>query len=206
MITNLLFDLGGVIFDIKKDNCVEAFKTLGLKDADSFFGAYGQHGPFMLLEEGAITPEEFHKYVRGLLPGPVSDGEIDSAFMKFLVGIPVYRLRQLQELRQRYGVYMLSNTNPIMWHGRILEEFRKDGHDINAYFDGVVTSFEAKMLKPSPEIFRYAESRLGIKPEDTLFLDDSKANVEAAAALGFRTAHVPEGREFIDILKELNLA
>lgn len=206
MITNLLFDLGGVIFDIKKDNCVEAFKTLGLADADSFFGTYGQQGPFLRLEEGTITPQEFHEYVRSLLPKPVTDAEIDSAFMKFLLEIPSHRLHQLLELRQRYGTYLLSNTNIIMWQGRILEEFRKDGLDINAYFDGIVTSFEAKLLKPKPEIFLYAERTLGIKPDETLFLDDSQANIEAAAALGFNTALVPEGKEFMDILRELKLA
>lgn len=206
MITNLLFDLGGVIFDIKKDNCVEAFKTLGLADADSFFGTYGQQGPFLRLEEGTITPQEFHEYVRSLLPKPVTDAEIDSAFMKFLLEIPSRRLHQLLELRQRYGTYMLSNTNIIMWQGRILEEFRKDGLDINAYFDGIVTSFEAKLLKPKPEIFLYAERTLGIKPDETLFLDDSQANIEAAAALSFNTALVPEGKEFMDILRELKLA
>lgn len=206
MIKNLLFDLGGVIFDIKKDNCVEAFKSLGLADAGSFFGDYSQHGPFLRLEQGTITPDEFHQYVRQLLPGPVTDQEIDSAFMKFLTGIPEHRLRQLLQLRGHYKVYLLSNTNVIMWQGRILGEFRKDGLDIDSYFDGIVTSFEAKLLKPSPEIFIYAERALGIKPEETLFLDDSQANIDAAAALGFKTALVPEGKEFIDILKEQNLA
>lgn len=206
MITNLLFDLGGVIFDIKKEQCVEAFKMLGLEDASSFFGNYGQHGPFLKLEAGAITPDEFHDYVRRLLPMPVSAQEIDDAFMKFLVGIPSSRLLQLQELRQRYGVYLLSNTNVVMWEGRILEEFRKEGLEIHGYFDGIVTSFEAKALKPSPEIFRYAEQKLGIKPEETMFLDDSPANVQGAQAVGFRAALVPEGKEFIDVLKELDLA
>lgn len=206
MITNLLFDLGGVIFDIKKSNCVEAFRTLGLPDADSFFGNYGQHGPFLSLEEGTITPDEFHEYVRALLPEPATDREIDNAFIEFLVGIPSHRLLQLQQLRQRYGVYLLSNTNAIMWNGRILNEFRKDGLDINGYFDGIVTSFQAKLLKPSPEIFRYAEQKLGIRPEQTMFLDDSLANVEAAQAVGFRAALVPEDREFYSVLQELDLA
>jgi len=38
MIRNLLFDLGGVIIDIERDNCVKAFEKLGLEDADSYFG------------------------------------------------------------------------------------------------------------------------------------------------------------------------
>lgn len=203
MIKNLLFDLGGVIMDIKKDNCVEAFRRLGLPDTSSFFGDYGQHGPFAKIEEGAITVDEFHACVKALIPATVTDAEIDAAFMRFLTGIPVERLRELRSLRAAgYGIYLLSNTNPIMWHGKIAEEFRKEGQRIGDYFDGIVTSFEAKALKPKPKIFEYAMSHLGIAPAETLFLDDSQANLDGAAALGFQTALVPEGVEFADVLSK----
>lgn len=191
--------------DIKKENCVEAFKVLGLHEPDKYFGEYGQKGPFRLLEEGLISPEEFHKVLRGLIPHPVTDQEIDSAFMKFLIGIPVSRLRQLQLLRQQYSVYLLSNTNVIMWDAFILPDFEKDGLSINEYFDGIATSFEAKVLKPDAKIFEYVTDTFKIKPEETFFLDDSEVNVKAAQALGFRGAHVPEGKEFYEVLKENKL-
>ena len=43
-IRNLLFDLGGVVVDILRQNCVDAFVRLGLPDAESYFGEYA-HGP-----------------------------------------------------------------------------------------------------------------------------------------------------------------
>lgn len=206
MIRNLLFDLGGVIFDLKRSACEEAFRELGLDDTSKFFGEYSQQGPFMEIEEGKITPAQFHEYVRGIIGNNLlTDNEIDSAFMKFLVGIPVERLRQLQLLRQHYGIYLLSNTNVIMWNAKIADEFRKDGLTIEEYFDGIVTSFEAKALKPKPEIFRYAEEHLGIKPEETLFLDDSLANIEAAQKLGFKGLHILPGHEFYDELAAMGI-
>lgn len=192
--------------DIKKQNCVEAFKALGLPDTDSFFGEYSQKGPFMLIEEGLMTPDEFHDSIKKLLPTEVTDRQIDDAFMKFLVGIPPQRLHRLQELRKKYSIYLLSNTNPIMWNAKIKDEFEKEGLDINGYFDGIVTSFEAKALKPDRKIFDYAASHLGIKPEETLFLDDSLANVKAAIEAGYESAHVEPGKDFYDILKKLHLA
>ena len=57
-------------------------------------------------------------------------------------------------------------------------------------------------MKPSSEIFRIVEKRYGIMPEETLFFDDSEANVKAAEALGFKGAVVKPGTEFIDYLKE----
>lgn len=205
MIKNLLFDLGGVIMDIEKNRCVKAFDELGLKDASSYFGEYSQQGPFMALERGDIDADEFHRILRGGFDKPVTDGEIDRAFCQFLIGIPVKRLHQLEELRSKYKVYMLSNTNPIMWAATIRDEFRKDGREREDYFDGIVTSFEAKSLKPEKAIFDRVVSQLGVKPEETLFFDDSQANLDAAAALGFKTLLVAPGTEFYDAITDLGL-
>lgn len=205
MIKNLLFDLGGVIIDIERMNCVRAFERLGLPDAESFFGDYVQKGAFAALESGEIGAEAFRAELRRLIGRHVSDAEIDAAFCKFLTGLPVSRLEALRQLRKHYGVYVLSNTNPIMWHSRIKQLFEQEGREREDYFDGIVTSFEAKTMKPSAAIFDYTQKHLNIKPEETLFLDDSKANISAAEALGWRGAHVPPGTEFITILQHLNL-
>lgn len=200
MIKNLLFDLGGVIMDIRRLNCVASFERLGMKDADSFLGEYSQKGPFLQLEEGAISEEQFRDAVRQFIDGEVSDEEIDGAFCDFLVGIPVHRLKQLRELKKQYGIYMLSNTNSIMWHSRIAEDFRQEGLEREDYFDGIVTSFEAKSIKPDAKIFHTVVEKLGINPEETLFLDDSQKNLDAAAELGFKTLLVAPGSEFFELL------
>lgn len=200
MIKALLFDLGGVIMDIRRERCVEAFREIGMPDPESFLGDFSQKGPFLRLEEGAITPERFRDEIRELIPVPVTDSQIDHALIRFLIGIPVERLRQLEQLHRRYPVYMLSNTNPIMWDAFIVKEFEKDGRDLGYYFDGCVTSFDVKCCKPAPEIFLEAARRFGLEPAHTLFLDDSQANCDAAAALGFRTARVTQDSGFINLI------
>lgn len=203
MIKNLLFDLGGVIMDIRRLNCVASFERLGMKDADSFLGEYSQKGPFLQLEEGLINETQFRDAVREYIDGEVTDEQIDKAFCDFLVGIPAYRLEQLRQLKKQYGIYMLSNTNPIMWHSRIAEEFRQEGMEREDYFDGIVTSFEARSIKPDAKIFHTVVEKLGIKPEETLFLDDSQKNLDAASALGFHTLLVAPGSEFLDLINAL---
>ncbi|MDE6359270.1 MAG: HAD-IA family hydrolase, partial [Duncaniella sp.] len=133
---------------------------------------------------------------------PVTDDEIDRAFDQFLLGIPDHRLRQLRELRKNYGIYLLSNTNPIMFEGFIADQFRKEGLSMADYFDGIVASYEAKCYKPDREIFDYTRKNCGIDGDETLFFDDSAANVEAARDAGFKAVHVPVGAEFTDILKQ----
>lgn len=199
MIKNLLFDLGGVIVDIERQNCVDAFMKLGLENPDSFFGDYGQKGVFKAIEDGSVNIETFHNELHKVLPDTVTDYQIDNAFQKFITGIPVHRLEALRKLRcEGYGIYVLSNTNPIMWRGVLANEFGKEGLRREDYFDGIVTSFEAKALKPDRAIFDYAVELLGIDPAETLFLDDSADNAEAARALGFNAVVVEPGTEFID--------
>ncbi|MDE6317785.1 MAG: HAD family phosphatase [Muribaculaceae bacterium] len=198
---NLMFDLGGVIMEIERRRAVEALQSIGLTDADDMLGEYGQHGIFLELELGNVTPEQWRAELRRHITADVSDEAIDRAFERFLIGIPAQRLRELEALHRDHKLYLLSNTNKVMWDGMILDEFRKDGHDINYYFDGVIPSFEVHCYKPDAAIFNKACEKFGIRPQDTIFFDDSEANVRAAEALGFGGIHVKDNRPFSEYLK-----
>lgn len=52
-------------------------------------------------------------------------------------------------------------------------------------FDVLVWSFQHKMAKPEPAIYKIVLDRLGTRPEETLFIDDKITNIDAARALGF---------------------
>lgn len=202
----LLFDLGGVIMDIKKDNCVASLKRIGMAHPEEFLGEYGQKGPFLALEEGAITPAQFRNELRAFLRPGVTDEEIDNAFNDFLIGIPAERLHHLEDLHRSYRIYMLSNTNPIMWNSKIASEFRKDGHDRDYYFDGCLTSFEARCCKPESDIFMQALDKFGLEAGNVVFFDDSADNCTAAANLGFKTITVAPGTEFYNLFPADDLA
>lgn len=185
--------------DIERLECVKALKAIGMPHPEELLGDYGQKGPFLALERGEITPAEFRTRLRRYFDREVTDEAIDEAFCQFLRGIPVERLRALEELRRRgFRIYLLSNTNALMWERYILPEFKKDGHDINYYFDGIITSFEVKAYKPEREIFQAAIDRLGINAGETLFFDDSQANLDGAALLGFKTALVTPDNGFMN--------
>lgn len=188
--------------DIRRENAVEALKAIGLDRADDMLGVYGQKGVFLALEKGLITPDEFRAELRREISREVTDKEIDDAFCRFLIGIPTDRLRQLDRLRaDGYRIYLLSNTNALMWHHVILGEFKNDGKSIDNYFDGIVTSFDVHAYKPDAAIFRRAAEICGIAPGETLFFDDSEANCEAARQCGFHAVHVADtATPFADLI------
>lgn len=84
--------------------------------------------------------------------------------------------QQLKARGLRTGI--LSNMGDSVLES-ILREFSWIGN-----FDVLVWSFQLKMAKPDPAIYRHTLERLGTRPEETLFIDDRRVNVETARALG----------------------
>ena len=86
-----------------------------------------------------------------------------------------------QQLKRRgFLTAILSNMGD-----NVLENMKRE-FDWLPRFDVLVWSFQLKMAKPDPDIYRYVLKELGTLPEETLFLDDRPVNVEAANALGFK--------------------
>lgn len=95
-------------------------------------------------------------------------------------------LAGLREQRDRQGglkLYYLSNM-PAPF-ARALER----RHDFLQWFDGGIFSGDVKLGKPDPAIFNLLASRYQLEAAETLFIDDSLANVQAADALGWQTIH-----------------
>jgi 2-haloacid dehalogenase len=74
-----------------------------------------------------------------------------------------------------------------------------------SWFDGVVVSAFEGVIKPDPEIFRRLIERFDLKPEATLFVDDSQRNVDAAGEFGIQAALFRSPDEFEQLLAEAGL-
>lgn len=205
-IKNLIFDLGGVIIDLERRMAIDALDRLGLRDASALLGEYEQKGPFLLLEKGEISSSELYDILLPHCKKGTTCNDIRDAFEEFLRDIPVERLQMLDKLREKgYKLYVLSNTNPIMYNHWIDNAFRNDGKSINDYFDGIVTSYQERMCKPDPDLFKKVTDRYRLKPEETLMLDDSEANVKAARSIGLQAKRImPSGPDsFMDVCEKL---
>lgn len=190
-IKNIVFDLGGVVIDLDRDEAVRRLEKIGLGTAGELLGLYRQEEPFLSLETGRCTAAELYDGLRGQCSPGTTDHDIEEAFCGFLIGIPEERLRALSALREAgFRVFALSNTNPVMYNGWIAREFRKLGLSVNDYFEGVVASFAEGTCKPDEEIFRIVLRRYGLNGDETLMLDDSDANCQAAERAGMRSHRI----------------
>jgi putative hydrolase of the HAD superfamily len=201
-IKNLIFDFGNVLTDLDKNRCVSNFKALGLQHVDSLISDSSKQGFFKDQEKGLITSDQFRDYVRQLIGKPVSNEQIDAAWNSFLVEIPSYRLAMLLELRKKYKVYLLSNTNAIHWKWACKNLFAYKGFTINSYFEKLYLSYEMKMLKPDIEIFQAVLDDADIDPHETFFVDDSAENCRAAQSLGLSTYMPKPGEDWSGLFLE----
>lgn len=184
-IRNVIFDLGGVVIDLDRDRAVRALEDLGFEGADDMLGLYGQKEPFLGLETGETPAGEFFDIMRSRMNPGVTDKEMTDAINEFLVELPIKRLEMLRRMRQAgYKIFMLSNTNPVMFNSWIDRAFRQEGLSVNDYFDGIVVSYEELMCKPNVKIFETLMRRYGLNPSETLMLDDSEKNCRAATEAG----------------------
>jgi putative hydrolase of the HAD superfamily len=198
----ILFDLGGVLVDLDRDASVRAYQKLGFAEAEELLDPYLQSGIFLRLEKGEATPGELHDYVRARAGEQATPEKVDAALNEFLVDVPGYKLDMLLGLRRRFRVCMLSNTNPIVFPHAMRKWFSAGGRTLADYFDECFLSYELGSVKPDPEIFRRVIDK-GIVPERTLFIDDGKANIDQAAAMGFATHLAGPGEDFRRIFEEM---
>ena len=190
-IKNIIFDLGGVVIDLDRSRAVKALSDLGITDAARLLGEYEQKGPFLKLDTGEITTSQLFDTLMPMCRPGTSATDIRDAFEKFLVDLPAERLATIRELRERgFRVFVLSNTNPLMYNHWIEEKFRQEGATVNDYFDGIVVSFQERTCKPDLQIFLNLIKRYGLVPSQTIMLDDSEANCKAAMSVGLNARQI----------------
>ncbi|MHC1691005.1 MAG: HAD family hydrolase [Bacteroidales bacterium] len=200
MIKNIIFDLGGVIVGLDKQNCIDSFSAIGFNDFGRIINEYVQDGFFLDFEKGKIGSDEFRENIRKDINGIVSDEQIDSAMAAFLPGIPKERLDAIYSYRKRYRVFLLSNTNPIAIN-IVRPMFEISGRKMEDYFEKMFLSYEMKLAKPDEEIFRKVLTDTGISPDETLFVDDSKANLDTAEKLGIKTVLITQQHNLTEDLR-----
>ena len=198
MIKNIAFDFGGVIFNLDYEGAVESFKRIGLADADQRLDRYHQRGIFEELESGRINPDAFRKELSQMCHRELTHDEVLSAWLGYVGGpVDLSRLDAIDDLRRRgYRTFLLSNTNPYVQQWAESPAFCAYGRPLRSFMDKCYTSYEVGIMKPAEGIFRHMLTDANIRAEETLFLDDSAANVEAAARLGIHTLLVEKNADW----------
>lgn len=197
----LLMDLGNVLLEfshlpigkaLARRASVPEFQDPSQVIRYLFKGERPAEAPF---DEGKVSPFEFYQGLRVKMGLELSFQEFSGIWNSIFLEKPgAGRLVEL--LRGKVGLHLLSNTN-VLHFEHCLNQFpwlRK--------FDSWFLSYEMGIRKPHPAIYKMVLERLGIGPEEVLYLDDIAENLEPARALGMRTVLVEPDQSLFRLLKD----
>lgn len=181
---NIIFDLGGVILNIDFELTAKAFTDLGVKNFSDHFGQFKISPLFLSYEVGNIDDNGFFDAIRNETGLPLTDEQITRAWNALLLDFPQERIDLLLELKQRYNIYLLSNTNAL--HATQFQEQLKQqtGLYLEDIFHKVYMSHQVHLRKPGKEIYELVLQENNLKPEETLFLDDTHTNFSGSTEAG----------------------
>lgn len=199
-IKNIIFDLGGVLIDWNPDY---VFKEV-FKDDEKLAWFYreictmdwneNQDAGYPLkkaTEERIALFPQYEDWIRMYygrweeMLGESIQGTVD--LLKQCVDSPALKVVALTNWS--------AETFPIA-----LKKF-----DFLQWFEGIVVSGEEMNRKPFPDIYQTTLKRFDLKPEQSLFIDDNKRNIEAAKALGIHCIHFSSPQQLEKELKKLNV-
>jgi len=206
-VKNIIFDFGGVIIDVDEQLTINEFAKLGAADISRAAG-----NEFIELvrkfEKGIFTPDIFRNKLRDYLDLSATDQEIDDAWNALLFDIPAERIEVIEKVKKNYNIFLLSNSNEIHYDLYVRDlQLRFGYNEFDELFHQAYFSFDLHLSKPNSEIYEFVLYQEGLKPEETLFIDDKEENIKAAAKLGIQTYKLNKPERIRDIFKDgiLNL-
>jgi putative hydrolase of the HAD superfamily len=203
-IRNIIFDLGGVILNIDYKLTEKSFIDLGLGNFPELYSKQKQERLFDRFETGEISPAEFREGIRKISGIDLSDEQIDGAWNKMLIDLPVNTISFLQQLKKNYRLFLLSNTNEIHINGFTQIISNQYGFmPFEELFEKIYYSNTTGMRKPDVEIFYLVLNENHLIPDETLFVDDTENHLKGAAATGIHTFHLKPGEDVTNALSYL---
>ncbi len=197
-IKNVIFDFGGVLIDWNPYYLYE--NTIQDKEELDFFLSNVCNSEWNLKQDAGRS---FNEAIKELINRfPQYENEIKmyySDWITMIGGEIEENTSLLKGLKNNFRLFGLTNwsaeTFPLVY----------DQYPFFEEFEGIVVSGKEKLVKPDERIYKVLLNRYRLKACESLFIDDSQDNIDAAGNLGFETIFLYEGVNLSDRLKSLNI-
>ena len=205
-ISTIIFDLGGVILNLDYNLTINAFKELGGENFDQLYTQAYQDNIIDQYETGQISSRAFLDYMKGFIPKHISDQQIINAWNAMLLDLPAERIDLLNKIKDRFQIYLFSNTNDIHYKNftSFIGEKFGDPDLLDSLFIQTYYSHKVGKRKPNADAFEKVIDDHNLDPSKTLFIDDSEQHIVGASKVGLQTIHLVD-EDIIDIFDTSNL-
>ncbi|MFH0773252.1 MAG: HAD-IA family hydrolase [bacterium] len=193
----ILFDMGGVVIHFIMTNpCGYSIGTkfFNQKDLEGFFYTK-EYNDYML---GNITHVAFMSRYFKKNNLDLTVDEFDKLVKKDITPTPGIE-KLIQRLSKKYKIALATNE------GEVLTTYKINGSKIKKYLSKTITSYELKEIKPSIPFFKKMLAMLPALPEECVFVDDTKANIQSAVAVGIPSILFENSKQLEEELKSLHV-
>lgn len=195
MIKNVILDVAGVLIDFPWR---ERFVELGVpkERVDYFEQLTFSSKEWVEFDRGVWSDEEV---LNGILSHTKDEDKEQIRIIWDKISGAVkqreYARPWIQFLRKNgFQVYLLSN-----YPGKVFDE-QKEQMSFEEDVDGAIFSYRVRKIKPEQDIYEEVLNRFGLRPEESVFIDDTAINLPMPKSMGI---HTIQFRTFEQVQKEL---
>jgi putative hydrolase of the HAD superfamily len=202
MIRLFVFDLGNVILPFEdrqisvKLHEVSLIKNRFTPDDLFRFLFDGDRGFVNPYEEGRISSLDFFAELRGRYKLDLKFEEFKDIWNNIFEEDPEVNAIITHLKNKGYPVFLLSSTNELHF------SYVMERYPIVHSLDEWILSYEVGAKKPKKKIFDAVFEKTDIARDETLYIDDIKAYVEAAKTYGLQGMHFKNSKDLWELLKE----
>jgi HAD superfamily hydrolase (TIGR01509 family) len=200
-IRNIVLDLGGVILELDVNKSIASLMELGFPGEENLDIIFSKHPFFLAFETGRINTDQFIDALNALLGDHTPREKIIDAWNAMIIGFRPDTIHMLTQLREKYRMFLLSNTNAIheVYYNDLLHV--KHGiPNLTDIFEKVYYSHDLNMRKPDHEIFQHVLADSRLIAAETLYIDDTEVHVKAAGDLGIHAYHLRLPQSITEVL------
>ena len=189
MITNIIFDLGGVLIPEKGAEITAIIATrvgVSSQTLDDALTPWKEK-----MTKGDITLREVYEKIQEILEQTYDPEEIVATHLKVYHDLSRIRetkiIEMIERLKEKYTVVALTNTEPEIAEFNKTRRAEEDGKTLFEYFHRAFISTEMHMKKPDAEIYEAMLHELECTSEQVIFIDDKQMYVDGARKVGIRS-------------------
>ncbi len=193
----IVFDLGNVLVKIDYKPFLVHTGLNGKLSEEEVYNLL--EDPAIAYECGKINSHEFYKEVTRLLQIDIDYEKFVHAWCSVATGLVENIDELVNELAQKYPLYLLSNTNELHLH------HIKRSYSILENFQRLFVSYKIGVMKPDNKIFQFILDEMEIEPKKIFYTDDKIINIESAVSVGIDAVHFQSTNELRKLLAQKHI-
>ena len=198
-ISVIVFDLGNVLIPFDYNRLIVKMNSiddgLGNRFAKLYYENYEVHQKY---ERWLLGDDEFLNIMMEWTEHKISDEDFKKIYSDLFTENKA-TTSILPELKQKYPLVLLSNTNYIH------QKYGWEKYDFLKQFDKLILSHEVGAIKPEEKIYRAVEEFTNEPSENHIFIDDILDYVEGAKKLGWSGIQFKSHMQLLEELKLYNI-